>query len=57
MAKHKFYKCPFDCDDPYCCYCMGGLAYCVVCEKGEGDLEDECPGVPDEKKINGNPQI
>lgn len=28
----------------YCRTCEGGLAFCVVCCHGEGDLTTECPG-------------
>lgn len=46
MTEHRYYKCPPDCDLPHCPYCMGGLAYCIVCRAGEAELPSECPGRP-----------
>ena len=42
MSDHVWYICPPDCGG--CQYCLGGLAFCIVCRKGEGELEDDCPG-------------
>jgi hypothetical protein len=43
---HRLYRCPGDHEDGgwSCCYCSGGLAFCVVCEGGEAELPTECPG-------------
>jgi hypothetical protein len=45
---HVWFKCPEPCprheEGRHCVYCDGGLAFCTVCEMGEGDLADECPG-------------
>jgi hypothetical protein len=41
---HDYYECPPDCDAPTCNYCMGGLAYCVVCKEAEAGLAKYCPG-------------
>jgi hypothetical protein len=42
---HIWYKCDgISCRDGHCVYCEGGLAYCVVCQKGEIELEPRCPG-------------
>lgn len=32
------------CSDPGCNICIGGLAFCVVCKRGEGQLSHSCPG-------------
>jgi hypothetical protein len=46
--EHVWFKCPEPCprheEGRHCGYCDGGLAFCTVCEMGEGDLADECPG-------------
>jgi hypothetical protein len=42
--EHLWYKCPQPCTKQHCVYCDGGLAYCIICKKGEADLEPECPG-------------
>lgn len=53
IRQHVWYKCPpgkcpGDEDVPRSCqYCDGGLAFCTVCKKGEGELEDSCPGPSD----------
>lgn len=44
MTDHIPYKCPPDCDEPYCEICDGGLFSCVVCGCAEGELPTECPG-------------
>lgn len=49
--KHQFYKCPQPCEKQHCQYCDGGLAYCIVCKKGEGELAPECPGPPKENSV------
>ena len=41
---HTFYECPLDCDNPYCNYCRGGLAFCTVCDGAEGSLTTNCCG-------------
>jgi hypothetical protein len=45
-VEHVFYECDgISCRDRgHCVYCEGGLAYCTVCKKGEGELEKICPG-------------
>jgi hypothetical protein len=43
---HVWFKCEQPCETPYCVYCEGGLAYCVVCKQGEAELEPRCPGAP-----------
>ncbi len=43
--EHTPYKCPPDCNKPYCQFCDGGLCYCVICGGGESSLPTECPGV------------
>lgn len=45
MTSHTFYKYT-DCENPHCNFCVGGLAYCTVCEGAEGLLPTECPGEP-----------
>lgn len=49
--KHNFYVCDgVSCQDKgHCVYCDGGLAYCTVCKKGEGELDQQCPGPPKEE--------
>ena len=43
--EHTWYKCDgIKCRDTHCVYCDGGLSYCVVCKKGEAELEPTCPG-------------
>jgi hypothetical protein len=44
---HVWFKCEQPCETPYCVYCEGGLAYCVVCKQGEAELEPRCPGQPE----------
>jgi hypothetical protein len=45
---HRLYRCPGDHEDGGlpCCYCNGGLAFCVVCKGVEAELPTECPGEP-----------
>ena len=44
---HRYFKCDgIRCRDTHCVYCEGGLAFCVVCKQGEGELEQYCPGSP-----------
>lgn len=40
MTKHQLHSC----EDPMCQVCIGGLAFCTVCNGGEGSLPTECPG-------------
>lgn len=47
--EHVWFKCEQPCERPHCPYCDGGLAYCVVCKKGEAELEKTCPGTPDNR--------
>ena len=42
--KHTWYKCPPDCDDYSCPYCVGGLASCIICGGAEGELTTDCCG-------------
>lgn len=47
-GQHVLYKCKQPCEKPGgCVFCDGGLAFCVICNKGEGELELNCPGAPD----------
>lgn len=46
MTDHRFFKCEQPCEKINCVYCDGGLAYCVICKKGECELAPECPGEP-----------
>lgn len=46
MSDHVLLK-PEDCDcgknpDFQCPVCDGGLAFCVVCRKGEAELDEPC---------------
>ena len=42
---HVWYVCPRgDLCGPYCQYCEGGLALCVMCGGLEGSLLPWCPG-------------
>lgn len=45
QTTHIWYVCPANCDQPYCAYCQGGLATCVVCGASECELPTTCPGV------------
>jgi hypothetical protein len=49
MTDHRWFKCEQPCEKQHCVYCEGGLAFCVVCKKGEAELEPTCPGRPDEQ--------
>lgn len=42
--RHQFYNCPQPCEKQHCAYCEGGLAFCVICRKGECELEEFCNG-------------
>jgi hypothetical protein len=47
MSEHRYYQCPGDknaCAEGRCVYCDGGLAFCIVCRRGEGELAATCPG-------------
>lgn len=60
--KHVYFKCPPGAcvaGDRSCNYCDGGLAYCTVCKRAEGELAYECPGepVPDLAPIAGLPLV
>lgn len=46
--EHDFHM-PEDCDDETCMVCVGGLAYCKTCRKGEIELDTECPGPPESR--------
>lgn len=46
MTEHVWFKCEQPCEKQHCVYCDGGLSYCVVCRKGEVELEPTCPGAP-----------
>lgn len=35
-----------NCEIVHCNICEGGLAFCTVCNSGEGALPSECPGEP-----------
>lgn len=41
---HVLYECSPGCDDEFCVYCRGCLAYCTVCGGAESSLPSECPG-------------
>lgn len=43
-GEHIWFKCEQPCEKQHCVYCDGGLAYCVICKKGEAELEPRCPG-------------
>ncbi len=39
----------YECKDPEClgcCYCEGGLAFCIDCKGGEASLPTDCPNRP-----------
>lgn len=48
--EHVWYTCSEPCpkheEGQHCQYCDGGLAFCTICQKGEGELADKCPGPP-----------
>jgi len=49
--EHQYHQCPGDkpeCFEGRCVYCSGGLSFCIVCKKGEGELEATCPGSLDD---------
>jgi hypothetical protein len=43
MTDHRWFKCEQPCEKQHCVYCEGGLAFCVVCKKGEAELEPDLP--------------
>lgn len=43
---HRWFRCGDNCTKMSCEFCDGGLSWCMVCDKGEGDLAPECPGPP-----------
>lgn len=44
--KHTPFKCPSNCENPYCNYCVGGLVTCTVCGGSESELTTDCCGYP-----------
>lgn len=46
-SPHVWFKCPgtdAKCIEGRCMFCGGGLTYCTVCRKADGEEEFECPG-------------